>query len=98
MSADLDAVEKAEPSLLQRIASTTCVCAIAAGLFILVSGMHEGGPPKDARLTVAQCWHDIEEQQPTGDALHDMRVNCQELESSLMASSHGRTEVVATQD
>ncbi|WPB55174.1 hypothetical protein [Xylophilus sp. GOD-11R] len=85
MRHDAEPTIEPEPTLPSRLAYFTCVAASAAVLFVLVSGVHAGAGKKDARLLVAQCWHQIEDRQASEDQLHDMRVACQQLESSLTA-------------
>ena len=87
-----------EPSLPGRVLYAGCVAVAASALFVLVSGVHAGGD-QDAQLMVAQCWHQIEEQQPSGVLAHQMRVSCQQLESSLAPAGRRQADpVVASQD
>ncbi|QHI97085.1 hypothetical protein GT347_03250 [Xylophilus rhododendri] len=98
MSPELDPALDPEPSLPNRIVYVSCVAAAAAALFVLVSGVNAGAG-QDPRLQVAQCWHEIETEQPAGDVLHDMRVACQQLESHLAQSTRRRPEaLVASQE
>lgn len=91
--------DEAEPPLLYRVTWTTLACIAATALFVLVSGVRAGGGTPDARLLVAQCWHDIEDKQITGLEAHRLRVGCQALESSLIAPPvKPATTVVASQE
>jgi hypothetical protein len=91
--------DEADPPLWHRLACSALTCAAASVLFVLVSGVHAGGGVRDARLLVAQCWHQIGEKQATGAELHELRVGCQALESGLATpSSRSAATVVATQE
>lgn len=91
--------DEADPPLWHRLACGALTCAAASALFVLVSGVHAGGGARDARMLVAQCWHQIEDKQATGADVHEMHVGCQALESGLAAPVPRQpATVVATQE